>query len=55
MTHPFPCVGTPAGISVSVNGYDFLMPQDGSPDLFCQPYYLILIVTGQAAAEFKYL
>ena len=55
MTHPFPGFGARAGISASVKSCGFLESEDGSPDLFCQPYRPILVVTGQVPAEFKYL
>ena len=47
MTHPFPGFGARAGISASVKGYGFPKPEDGSPDLFCQPYRPILVITRQ--------
>ena len=55
MTNPLPGFGARAGISASVKSCGFLGSEDGPPDLFCQPYCPIRLVTGQVPAEFKYL
>ena len=55
MTHPFPGFAVRAGISASVKSCGFLESEDGSPELICQPYRPMLVVTGQVPAEFKYL